>query len=294
MLVAVAVQQLDKQLKEEQKQQRAQQEAAEDAGEQAPSKPADTRIPKVVVSLVPAELIFIDGDPQLKSLGGTGLSEVGNTDSDVLYDNGTKRWYVLLSGRWFTSPDLDRGPWTYVASDELPAGFAKIPEDSEVEHLRASVAGTEEAQEAVLEQVIPNTAAVKRDAPAPEVTYDGQPKLEPIEKTKMTYAVNTSSAVIYAGGRYYFCDQGVWYDSASPKGPWTVSITIPAEISQIPPSCPISSVTYVKIYDTTPKVVYVGYTPGYTQSYVHHGCVVYGTGYYHHPWWGPRYDSPVQ
>ncbi|NOZ95441.1 MAG: hypothetical protein GXP47_12000 [Acidobacteria bacterium] len=284
--------QLDKQLKEEQKKQQVQQEAAGDTGEQVPSKPAETRIPKVVVSLVPAELIFIDGKPQLKPLGETGLSEVSNTDSDVLYDNGAKQWYVLLSGRWFTSPDLDRGPWTHVASDELPAGFANIPKGSEVGYLRASVAGTEEAQEAVLEQVIPNTAAVRRDAPAPEVTYDGQPKFEPIEKTKMVYAVNTSSAVVYAAGRYYLCDQGVWYDSASPTGPWTVSITIPAEISQIPPSCPIYNVTYVKIYDTTPEVVYVGYTPGYTESFVHHGCVVYGTGHYYRPWWGPHHYYP--
>jgi hypothetical protein len=32
--------------------------------------------------------------------------------------------------------------------------------------------------------------------------------------------------------------------------------------------------------------VYVGYTPAYYGSYVYGGCVVYGTGYYYHPWYG--------
>ena len=39
----------------------------------------------------------------------------------------------------------------------------------------------------------------------------------------------------------------------------------------------------------TPDVVYVGYTPGYTGSYVSHGCVVYGTGWWYRPWWGHYY-----
>jgi hypothetical protein len=33
----------------------------------------------------------------------------------------------------------------------------------------------------------------------------------------------------------------------------------------------------------------VGYYPGYTYSYVYHGCVVYGTGWYYRPWWGTYY-----
>jgi len=54
-------------------------------------------------------------------------------------------------------------------------------------------------------------------------------------------------------------------------------------------------VTYVEIYESTPEYVYVGYTPGYTGTYVHHTTVVYGTGWYYPPWWGryyyPRYST---
>ncbi len=47
--------------------------------------------------------------------------------------------------------------------------------------------------------------------------------------------------------------------------------------------------TYVYIYDSTPDVVYVGYTPGYTGCYIHHGVIVYGTGYHYRPWYRHYY-----
>jgi len=79
----------------------------------------------------------------------------------------------------------------------------------------------------------------------------------------------------------------VWYESSTATGPWAVCKQVPDEIYTIPPSNPHYNVTYVKIYDSTPEVVYVGYTPGYTGSYVSHGCVVYGTGWYYRPYWSP-------
>jgi hypothetical protein len=64
---------------------------------------------------------------------------------------------------------------------------------------------------------------------------------------------------------------------------------VPDAIYSIPPSHPHHNVTYVTVYDVTPQTVYVGYTPGYTGSYYSHGCVVYGTGWYYNPWYGPYY-----
>jgi hypothetical protein len=218
---------------------------------------------------------------------------VSNTDSDLIFEIASQNYYALLSGRWYRSKDLDKGPWQWVANDELPERFTEIPAESEVGYLRASVAGTEESREALLEQAVPQTAAVKTDAGASfKVEYDGSPKFEPIDGTGMTYAVNTSAAVIFSGGRYYCCDQGVWYESSSATGPWTVCKKVPDEIYTIPPSNPHYNVTYVKVYESNPEVVYVGYTPGYTSSYVSHGCVVYGTGWYYPPYWGPRYYYP--
>jgi hypothetical protein len=51
-------------------------------------------------------------------------------------------------------------------------------------------------------------------------------------------------------------------------------------IYSIPPISPLHYVTYVRIYNSNPDFVYVGYTPGYYGTIVGaDGTVVYGTGY---------------
>ena len=107
--------------------------------------------------------------------------------------------------------------------------------------------------------------------------------------TSMEYAVNTPYAVLRVDGRYYACDDAVWYIAASPYGPWRVAVTIPREIYTIPPSSPLYYVRYVYIYGYTPEIVYVGYTPGYLGTYVYSGTIVYGTGYYYRPWYRTYY-----
>jgi hypothetical protein len=73
-------------------------------------------------------------------------------------------------------------------------------------------------------------------------------------------------------------------------GPWVVATSVPAVICSIPPGSPVHYVTYVRVYDWTAQVVYVGYTPGYFGTYV----VVYGTGYSYSPWVGTVwYGAPV-
>ena len=72
--------------------------------------------------------------------------------------------------------------------------------------------------------------------------------------------------------------------------PWSVADKIPTDkIAAIPPSSPVYNTTYVTIYDSTPDVVHVGYTPGYMWSYPYLGVPVYGTGWYYPPYYGPYY-----
>jgi hypothetical protein len=122
------------------------------------------------------------------------------------------------------------------------------------------------------------------------VIYDGAPVFKDVEGSPgIQYAVNTAIAVFKLGSRYYACDAGVWYESSSPTGPWIVSTSVPKEIYNIPASNPHYNVTFVKVYDVTPDVVYVGYTPGYLGSYPYYGCIVYGTGWYYPGWYGTVY-----
>jgi hypothetical protein len=240
---------------------------------------------QIIVANEPTELIVTDGEPQFQTILGTDLLFISNTDSDVFMDIDNQQLYALLSGRWFTAPKKE-GPWSYVYPDKLPADFAKIPPDSEKGSVRAHIAGTEEAREAVAETLIPQTAAVKRSDANLTVNYDGSPQFEPITGTSMQYAVNTPYSIILVNDRYYCCHDAVWFLADSPLGPWSVCTDVPRVIYTIPPSCPLYPVKYVYVYDSTPDIVYVGYTSGYLNCYRYHGCVVYGTGFYYTPWYG--------
>ncbi len=251
--------------------------------------------PKIVVATEPTELIVSEGKPSFKPVAGAGtdLLSMENTESDVLLDVPTQNYYALLSGRWFRSKALAGGAWTYVPPDSLPATFAKIPPDSDIGDMRASVPGTDEAEDAVLDAQIPQTTAVKRADAKLDVQYDGEAKFVGIEGTTTEYAINTPTSVLRIAGRYYACENAVWYVADSPDGPWLLADSVPAdEIDQIPPSVPVYNVKYVRIYDSTPDEVYVGYTQGYEGCYPWGGTVVWGTGWYYSPWVGPAFWWP--
>jgi hypothetical protein len=246
-------------------------------------------MPQIIVATAPTELIVSEGEPRFKSVSGTGLLYMSNTESDVFMEIASQKYFVLLSGRWFSSASMD-GPWSYVPSDKLPSDFTKIPEGSDKGPVLANVSGTEEALDAVHDTYIPQTAAIKRDeATVVNVEYDGEPQYKVIDGTVMSYAVNTPESVIRIGNKYYLCHEAVWYVADGPSGPWVVSVEVPKVIYTIPPSYPVYHVRYVYVYDYTPTVVYVGYTPGYVGTYVYGSTVVYGTGYYYRGWYGTVY-----
>lgn len=242
----------------------------------------------IIVRTKPSELLMFTGEPSFDPIVGTQLMAAKNTEASVFMDISSQLTYVVLSGRWFRTKNVKSGPWEFVASDALPADFAKIPEGSTYDEALAYVAGTSASREAVLDASIPQTAAVDRASATCTVTYKGEPEFKEIEGTSMKYAVNTSSSVLMIDGKYFACDNGVWFESSSAKGPWVVSTKRPDKVDEIPPTSPVYNTKYVYVYESTPTVVYVGYTPGYTGSYVMGPTVVYGTGYWYHPY-GPYY-----
>jgi hypothetical protein len=261
---------------------------------ETPDQPKPKSPPQIIVATQPTELIVSEGTPRFFPLQGTNLLYMDNTPNEVFLEVRSQQYFVLLAGRWFRSPSLERGPWAFVASDTIPEDFKRIPPGSSKGHILAFVAGTKEAEESVLDAQIPQTAVVKRDEAKLSVTYDGSPKFEPIKGTEMQYAVNTKTQVIKLRNKYYAVDQAVWFVSDSPTGPWVVADEVPSEVDTIPPESPVYNVKYVRVYDSTPDVVHVGYTPGYLGSYVYGDTLVYGTGYTYPGWYGTvYYPAPV-
>lgn len=259
------------------------------SGEDDPANPPPSlkngQAPAIHVATEPTELIVTDGAPNYAPLGSTRLLYVTNTTGNVFRFLGDQQIYVLTAGRWFRGPG-EQGPWAFVANDALPADFASIPDDSPKENAKASVAGTPQAQEALIANSIPQTAEVAiASAKLTPPKFDGEPALAPVESTSLKYVVNSSTPIIMVdASHYYAVENGTWFVARAVTGPWAVATSVPAAIYAIPPSSPVHYVTYVRVYRATPTTVYVGYTPGYHGTCVSHGVVVYGTGYRYTPW----------
>jgi hypothetical protein len=258
-------------------------------------------IPAIYVSLGSAELLVCEGSPQFESLAATKLEYVKNTTANIFRTTDTLDYYVVLAGRWFRSKSLENGPWEFVNAEKLPDGFTKIPEDSPKAGVLASIPGTPAAKEAIIANSIPQTATITRSEAQLQVRYDGDPQFKNIEGTDLQYATNTATPVIRVDDKnFYAVENAVWFVGASPHGPWAVATSVPTAIYAIPTSSPLHYVTYVKVYRSTPDVVYVGYTPGYYGTVVSSTTttVVYGTGFYYPPyvgtyWYGAPYTYGV-
>ena len=257
--------------------------------EKDPETESSTEAPEIIVETKPAELIIVDGKIDYKPIEGTDLLYVSNSENDILMDISSQYHFILIAGRWYYSKSLEDGDWKFKEPKDLPEDFKNIPEDSEMESVRASVPGTPEAETALLEQSIPQTATIDRKTAKVEVKYDGDPEFEIIEGTEMSYAKNTDKSVLFINKMYYCVDNAVWFKSDKATGPWEVSDSKPEEVAQIPPESPVYNVKYTEVYDSTPEEIEVGYLPGYTNSYVYDGTVVYGTGYYYNPWYRNYY-----
>jgi len=253
---------------------------------------ATGRTPAVYMSRMPAELLLTDGAPKYLPVTGTTLFWVGNTDADVFRQGQAGLVYFLVSGRWFSAPDLS-GPWTF-ATPNLPEDFKRIPVSHPRSRVLASVPGTRQALEAVLLSQIPQTATVeRRTVTAPAVAYVGEPQFEPIESIGVSRAVNTDKQILKVGDLYYMCFDGVWFMSTSPKGPWTLADTVPKEVYEIPISSPAHNVTYVTIEDSDDDEVVYAAAAGYTGMMVAWGCAVWGSGWYYPPYYYPGAYYPA-
>ena len=246
--------------------------------------PAAGLAPRVITTKKPAEIVVLDGKAVEEEIPGTGgLAVITNTESPLfkLKD----KYYLLVSGRWFSTSYLLTGPWKF--TQPLPEAFALIPADHAMADVRASVPGTLEARRAALEAQLPVKKQVQAGAaPKVEVNYAGEPKFEAIPKTSVARAVNTNLDIIEHGGKYYLCYEGIWYIASGPTGPWAATADVPAAIYEIPPSSPSYPVTQVTVVpaSSTTTIVYQ-YPPSYSSGmYVSFGVAYYGTGWYYPPY----------
>jgi hypothetical protein len=244
-----------------------------------PALMAETKPLPLIISYEPTELVLIDGETKLEPIAGTGLQFVSNTSSELfLYQD---RYYLLLSGRWFSTKNFKR---KWFAVRDLPAEFAAIPADHRKAGVLAAVPGTPQAEQAVAEAAKPKRAVIAATQESgPEVPYLGEPSFVDIEATGLRRAENTPYQVIMHNNFYYLCFEGAWYSSTNPRSGWRAATEIPEAIYTIPPTDPAYNVTFVRLDsfdDSSGQVAYTS-TSGYYNRYYTGSTVVYGTGWYY-------------
>ncbi len=148
---------------------------------------------------------------------------------------------------------------------KLAADFGRIPDDSPKENVKASVAGTAQAEEAKIADSIPQTSEVTRAEAKFEPTIDGEPRFVTIEGTSLVYVKNSATPIVRAGKELYALYNGVWFVAPAMNGPWSVAAKVPDAIYTIPASSPIHYVTYVRVYAADDKTV-VSATPRATTA----------------------------
>jgi len=189
--------------------------------------------PLIFHSTRPATLLGFYGAPEFRPVGDSGLQAAVNTPATVLLDAAADgpAYYLLLGESWLTTRSLRDGPWTQPAA--MPAGFAKLPEESWGE-LRQAGTGKHLAE---------TPAVYYAEAPAELLITRGAPKYRPVRGTKLQAISNTESAAFLHLGerRHYLLIAGRWFRAASLEGPWeTATTSLPADFAKIPETDPLA------------------------------------------------------
>jgi hypothetical protein len=253
------------------------------------------RGPTILVSRQATELIVTDGPPVYKRVEGSSLEYLANSAAHVFREPTDQELYVLLAGRWFRGW-TENGPWEYIDSRDLPADIAHLTATGPWRDVKASIAGTSEARDAIVAATTPHVERVSRRKTMSVPVVDGDPIFAAIDGTRVRYLVNSPMPVVSvdAHAGYFAVENGVWFAAPALQGPWQVATAIPGDIYAIPPSAPLHFVTYVHVVAATADDVSVGVTAGYSGAIVSNGVVVYGTGYTYAPWIGTHwYGHPV-
>jgi hypothetical protein len=199
---------------------------------EATLKPAPLKSdpPRIFVSTRPAVLLLLDGPPVMAKVPDTDLSYALNTNWDLLRSGTT--YYLRHEQSWLTAP-APAGPWTPATT--LPPAFQRIPAgDPNWGDVRKAVPGKPLAPTAAPRVFVSET-------PAELILLDGEPKLDAIKGTKLSWVTNTDSDLFRSDTdqQYYYLVAGRWFRAAQLDGPWRFATTdLPADFAKIPADHP--------------------------------------------------------
>lgn len=230
--------------------------------------------PQIVFREELSVLLLYDGEPRFSPVQKSDYERVLNTPFVVVRHKDGDDLFLSSGTFWYEASD-PMGPWT--PTDSPPQdllGMLPEPENG----------GTAPAAP---------PAIVTAQQPTELIVTQGAPEWQSLPGGDLLYVQNTETPWLreLSTDNMYVLLSGRWYRAKSQTGLWTFvrPDELPASFGKIPPDSPVYNTTYVHIYESTPEVVYVGYTPGYLWSFPCYGVPVYGTGWYYPPYYGAAY-----
>ncbi len=200
------------------------------------SAPVKNDPPTIFISMKPAILLLVNGEPTTAPIANSNLQFVVNANWPLFVEQGKSTYYLFDGKGWLLSASLG-GTWT--PTSKLPKQMSKVPENANFTSLKGFIPPP------------PGSAATYpmvyySATPAEIVVFGGQPQWTPIPGTQLSYASNTESTVFKytPTGAYYYLTSGRWFTTTKPVlGPWTFATdSLPADFAKIPPSSPAGKV----------------------------------------------------
>src|SRR5215471_13481763 len=171
----------------------------------------------------------------LTPAGGKEVMGVASLQADTKVDKETRTAYINdLDVKSVRFPSLD--PQAAKPLEEL---FKKlVPENGEPISVDRLLADLDKGKTQV------RTVALDNDppkiffsaTPAVLLMVDGKPVLSPIEKTELEFVVNTNWNLFFdkSEKKYYLLVERQWLTAPDVSGPWTVTQTLPKDMSKLP------------------------------------------------------------
>jgi len=185
--------------------------------------------PKIYFSTGDSRLLNLDGAPILVPIENTNLKFAANTNWDLFYEEAETTWYLLDGKRWLamTGEKLD-GEWQGVS--ELPADFANLPDNGNWEDARESIPAG--ADDSALPEIFIS------EVPAELILTNGEPQLEAITDTGLSYVTNSEADLFLFEDTYYYLVSGRWFTARKLGADWSAAEALPESFAHIPPDHP--------------------------------------------------------
>jgi hypothetical protein len=204
----------------------------------AKSVPVQNTPPTIFFSQSPALLVLVDGQPALRSVTGTSLMRVINTQALIALDQTSGLYYLRVNGGWMQSSKIT-GPWTIAGnpSPDLTSLLQQAQGDAQVQLYDAPQAQKPPA---------PTPIIFVSTTPAELITTQGPPAFEPISGTQLLHASNTGSSLFMdlATQNYFVVISGRWFTAKSLTDSWQFvpANQLPSDFANIPENAPAGTV----------------------------------------------------